>query len=111
MYTSPPQRTRGTKRKSPVLDDLRVLYVLRGGELEKQLIGQAARSRGTGCAYVAAIGVVAEEADESVYWLDVVAGAKLTTSRELPRLQHESRELTAIFSRAVGTARLNAKSR
>ena len=59
--------------------------------------------------FTSRIGVVAEEADESVYWLDVAAGAKLTTSRGLPRLQQESHELTAIFSRAVGTARTNAK--
>jgi four helix bundle protein len=59
--------------------------------------------------FTSRIGVVSEEADESVYWLDVAAGAKLTTSAELPRLQQESRELTAIVSRAVGTARMNAK--
>src|SRR3979411_280929 len=59
--------------------------------------------------FTSSIGVVAEEADESVYWLDVAAGAKLTTFPGLPRLQQESRELTAIFSRAVGTARMNAK--
>ncbi|HEY3044290.1 MAG TPA: four helix bundle protein [Vicinamibacterales bacterium] len=59
--------------------------------------------------FTSKIEVVAEEADESVYWLDLAAGAKLTTSPGLPRLQQESRELTAIFSRAVGTARMNAK--
>jgi len=59
--------------------------------------------------FTSRIGIVAEEADETVYWLDVTAGAKLTTSQELPRLLTESRELTAIFSRAVGTARMNAK--
>jgi four helix bundle protein len=59
--------------------------------------------------FTSRIGIVAEEADESVYWLDVTAGAKLTTAPALLRLQQESRELTAIFSRAVGTARLNAR--
>ena len=72
---------------------------------------RAARRARSHAEFTAKIGVVAEEADESVYWLDVVAAAKLTTSPELPKLQQESRELTAIFSRAVGTARLNAKSR
>jgi four helix bundle protein len=70
--------------------------------------GRRARSHAE---FTAKIGVVAEEADESVYWLDVVSGAKLTTSPELPKLRQESRELTAIFSRAAGTARLNARSR
>ena len=72
---------------------------------------RAARRARSHAEFTAKIGVVAEEADESVYWLDVVAGAKLSTSAELPKLQQESRELTAIFSRAAGTARLNAKSR
>jgi four helix bundle protein len=58
--------------------------------------------------FTSRISVVAEEADECVYWLDMAAGAKLTTVPGLPRLQQESRELTAMFSRAVGTARKNA---
>jgi four helix bundle protein len=61
--------------------------------------------------FTSRIGIVAEEADESVYWLDVAAGVKLTRSSELPRLQQESCELTAIFSRAVGTARRNGQRR
>jgi hypothetical protein len=52
---------------------------------------------------------VAEEADETTYWLDIVREARLTTFPGVAHLQQESRELTAIFSRAVGTARLNAK--
>jgi hypothetical protein len=54
---------------------------------------------------------VAEEADECQYWLNLVADAKLATSPELGRLQRESTELVAIFSRQVGTARLNEQRR
>ena len=61
--------------------------------------------------FTSKIGVVAEEADECQHWLNVVAGAKLTTSPELQRLQRESTELVAIFSRQVGTARLNERRR
>jgi four helix bundle protein len=60
--------------------------------------------------FTARIGVVAEEADETVYWLDVVAGARLTTASALPNLQREAKELLAIFSTAVGTARRNARN-
>ena len=60
--------------------------------------------------FAARIGVVAEEADETVYWLDVIAGARLTTAPALPNLQHEAKELLAIFSTAVGTARRNARN-
>jgi four helix bundle protein len=72
---------------------------------------RAARRARSHAEFTAKIGVVAEEADETVYWLDVVAGAKLAESPHLQELQQESRELTAIFSRAAGTARHNAKSR
>lgn len=61
--------------------------------------------------FTSKIGVVAEEADECQHWLQVVAGAKLTTGPELKRLQRESTELVAIFSRQVGTARLNERRR
>ena len=60
--------------------------------------------------FTSRVEIVAEEADETVYWLDLADGAKLTKSPKLPRLQTESRELTAIFSRCVGTARMNAKN-
>ena len=59
--------------------------------------------------FTSRISVVAEEADEAVYWLDVTAGATLTKDGALQKLQQEARELTAIFSRAVGTARQNAR--
>jgi four helix bundle protein len=60
--------------------------------------------------FTARIGVVAEEADETVYWLDMIAGARLTTAAALPNLQREAKELLAMFSTAVGTARRNARS-
>jgi four helix bundle protein len=61
--------------------------------------------------FTAKIGTVAEEADESAEWLDVIAEAKLVRSPELQRLQTESRELLAIFSATVGTARRNERAR
>jgi four helix bundle protein len=59
--------------------------------------------------FTARIALVAEEADETAYWLDIVDQAKLATPQALHPLQCEARELTAIFSRAAGTARLNSK--
>jgi four helix bundle protein len=55
--------------------------------------------------FTAKIGVVAEEADETQGWLEFLEVAKLTRSTDLPRLIVESRELVAIFSASVGTAR------
>jgi four helix bundle protein len=61
--------------------------------------------------FTSKIGEVAEEADECQHWLNIVAGAKLAASPGLQRLQRESTELVAIFSRQVGTARLNERRR
>jgi four helix bundle protein len=61
--------------------------------------------------FTSRISVVAEEADESAEWLDLIAEVKFVASSELPRLQRESRELLAIFSASVGTARRNQRLR
>ncbi len=60
--------------------------------------------------FVAKLGVVVEEAEESVYWLQIVDRLNLVPGDEAPGLLRESIELRAIFSRSVGTARLNARS-
>lgn len=61
--------------------------------------------------FTAKIGVVAEESDEACFWLEFVAGAELVRGAELHRIRQEARELVAIFSRTVGTARLNQRTR
>lgn len=61
--------------------------------------------------FTAKIGLVAEEADETAEWLDIVAEAKLVSFTELASVQKESRELLAIFSASVGTARRRERSR
>jgi four helix bundle protein len=55
--------------------------------------------------FVARIGIVAEEADETQGWLEFIDAAKLLDSPDVERLCHESRELVAIFSASYGTAR------
>lgn len=59
--------------------------------------------------FTAKIGVVAEEADESLGWLEFVEAARLHASAELTRLIGEARELVAILSSAYGTARRNQR--
>ena len=52
--------------------------------------------------------IVEEEADESVFWLEVIAELLLPEERkyiDLSPLLQESRELTAIFSASVRTVR------
>ena len=61
--------------------------------------------------FTAKIGVVAEEADETAEWLDIIAEARLVDWSRLDQLRKESRELLAIFSASVGTARRRERSR
>jgi four helix bundle protein len=61
--------------------------------------------------FTAKIGTVAEEADESASWLDLLAEGKVISCELLTRLQKEGHELEAIFSASAGTARRNARSR
>jgi len=61
--------------------------------------------------FTAKIGIVAEEADESASWLDLIAESRLLGCDLLTRLQKEGHELEAIFSSSAGTARRNARMR
>jgi four helix bundle protein len=58
--------------------------------------------------FVARLGVVVEEADESVLWLEILLESDLLSKDARPGAQtllRESRELRAIFSSSVVTAR------
>ena len=48
--------------------------------------------------FAAKLGIVAEESDETVYWLEVLRDAKLIPERKLSELLKEANELTAIFT-------------
>ena len=53
--------------------------------------------------------VIVEEADESVYWLDLMVRTKIS-GVEVPALRDEAGQLRAIFSRSIGTARANLRA-
>ena len=57
----------------------------------------ACRSRSR-AEFAAKLGIVAEEADETVYWLELLRDAKLIPERKLSELLKEANELTAIFT-------------
>jgi four helix bundle protein len=54
-----------------------------------------ARSRAE---FAAKLGIVAEEADETVYWLEMLRDTKLIPEGKLSELLKEANELTAIFT-------------
>ena len=55
--------------------------------------------------FTARIGVVADEADESLGRLQFIERARLVPAPELGRLLNDAAELRAIFAAAAGTAR------
>lgn len=62
-----------------------------------------ARSRAE---FAAKLGVVLEEADESLFWLELLSSSGIVPETRLAPLMHECNELVAIFV----SARLGAKS-
>jgi four helix bundle protein len=55
--------------------------------------------------FIAKMGVVLEEADESAYWLEVLVDARIMPGTKLKPLYDESEELVKIFAAALRTAR------
>jgi four helix bundle protein len=65
-----------------------------------------ARSRAE---FIAKIGVVIEEADESAFWLEMIVDIGLMKPKSVVSLLAESNELIAIFVASSKTARFNKK--
>jgi four helix bundle protein len=61
-----------------------------------------ARSRAE---FVSKLGIVVEEADETIYWLELLVDGEVVAQERLAELMKEARELTAIFTAAQHTTR------
>src|SRR5258708_24570192 len=61
--------------------------------------------------FTSKISQVAEEADESLFWLGFAQKIPLTKSEDLARLVDEADQLTAIFTAMAATARENERRR
>jgi len=57
--------------------------------------------------FVAKIGVVIEEADESVYWLEMIMDMKMLKKQQVESLHKEANELVAIMTSSRITAQGN----
>jgi four helix bundle protein len=69
----------------------------------------ACRSRSR-AEFAAKLGIVAEEADETVYWLQLIADGKLLPEQKVAALLKEADELTAIFTAGRRTSSRNQTS-
>ena len=55
--------------------------------------------------FVAKLGVVLEEADETLYWLELITETEIIKPPRLAALMQETRELLAIFVASMNTAK------
>jgi four helix bundle protein len=59
--------------------------------------------------FIAKLSIVEEEADESVYWLELLEELEMSQDKELQRLKDEANQLVAIVVASKKTARRNDK--
>jgi four helix bundle protein len=55
--------------------------------------------------FIAKIGVVVEEADETVFWLELLVETGIVRARRMEKLLPEANELLAIFAASQSTAK------
>ena len=65
-----------------------------------------ARSRAE---FIAKLGVVLEESDESLFWLELVVDSKMKPHSRVESLIREADQLTAIFAASLNTAKGNRR--
>ena len=86
-----------------------------GGQLVARQLAKSATSVGANyravcdarsdSEFVAKLCIVNEEADESVYWLELATRAKYLSPEKLVPYNNEATELRAIFGRSLSTVR------
>ena len=57
--------------------------------------------------FVSKISVVVEEADETLFWLELLVAASIVKAEAMQALRDESDELLRIFSTSLTTAKVN----
>jgi len=93
-------------RSLPYRTDAQVLgkQLIRSGTAVAANYRAACRARSK-AEWVAKIGVVVEEADETLFWLEMLMDCKIVAPGKLQALIKEGHELSAIFTASRHTAR------
>jgi four helix bundle protein len=95
-------------RALPYKTDSQVLgkQLMRSGTAVAANYRAACRARSR-AEWVAKIGIVVEEADETVFWLEMLSDCDIVPMKKLESLLTEAHELSAIFTASQFTARGN----
>jgi four helix bundle protein len=98
-------------RALPRSDEARILgrQLLRSGTSVDANYRATCRSR-SAAEFVARIGIVVEEIDETVYWLDLLVESGIISQSRLAPLQNEATELFRVFLASQLTAKSNRRS-
>jgi four helix bundle protein len=90
----------------PKTDEARVLgpQVLRSGTSVAANYRAVCRSKSQ-ADFISKLGIVVEEADETLLWLELFEDAEICTTEKVRQLKRESDELLRIFSSALGTSK------
>jgi four helix bundle protein len=93
-------------RSLPYRTDTQVLgkQLLRCGTSVAANYRAACRARSK-AEFVAKMGLVVEEADETILWIELLTESGIVSVEKTESLLEEARELTAIFTASVRTAR------
>ena len=78
--------------------------LLRSGTSVAANYRAACRARST-ADFISKMGIVEEEADESIFWMEILVDAKIMEKKLLSDLMNEADELLAIFVASIKTAR------
>jgi four helix bundle protein len=97
-------------RSLPYKTDAQVLgkQLLRCGTSVAANYRAACRARSK-AEFIAKVGIVVEEAGETVLWLELLVESGILPSQKVADLLAEARELTAIFTASQQTARNGAR--
>jgi four helix bundle protein len=55
--------------------------------------------------FISKIGITLEEADESIYWMELIVESKMKPEKQLAELVKEGNELVSIFVASLNTAK------
>lgn len=67
----------------------------------------ACRARST-AEFISKIGIVEEESDESIFWLELLEESGILKTSSVAKMKREAKELTAIFAASRKTSKLNS---
>jgi four helix bundle protein len=79
-----------------------------GGQLIRSGTSVGSNCRAAYCGrskaeFIAKLGIVVEEADESAFWLELIAEGGLLTEKQIFPLHQEAKELVSIFIATIKT--------